>query len=226
MTSPQPGWYADPAGAADLRWWDGERWTGAVLTGGVQRTVPLPHRPPAAGGGTGLRGLLPRAGLALRSGPDGTCALRDLAGETVARVEPVGRSVLDQVARALPALRDLVPLRFEVRSADGASLLLLTRSRARTVVEAAGAAVEGEVVLASPSRRLVRRAGEVVAALELGGGRGEVRDPAGRLLATLAARSGEDELVLRPAAPLPDPLAALVVAAGVAVVLDGPPASG
>jgi Protein of unknown function (DUF2510) len=27
---PQPGWYADPYGGTDLRWWDGARWTDQV----------------------------------------------------------------------------------------------------------------------------------------------------------------------------------------------------
>jgi hypothetical protein len=31
MTAPKPGWYPDPAGAADLyRWWDGQDWTLAI----------------------------------------------------------------------------------------------------------------------------------------------------------------------------------------------------
>ena len=27
MSDPRPGWYADPGGQADLRWWDGRAWT-------------------------------------------------------------------------------------------------------------------------------------------------------------------------------------------------------
>ncbi|MBA2552406.1 MAG: DUF2510 domain-containing protein, partial [Geodermatophilaceae bacterium] len=27
MSQPQPGWYADPSGAAAQRWWDGNQWT-------------------------------------------------------------------------------------------------------------------------------------------------------------------------------------------------------
>ena len=41
-STPQPGWYADPAGVFDLRWWDGARWTDAVVKDGVTSTSPLP----------------------------------------------------------------------------------------------------------------------------------------------------------------------------------------
>ena len=27
MSTPVPGWYADPAGTPQLRWWDGTQWT-------------------------------------------------------------------------------------------------------------------------------------------------------------------------------------------------------
>ena len=27
MSEPAEGWYADPTGAAQLRWWDGHAWT-------------------------------------------------------------------------------------------------------------------------------------------------------------------------------------------------------
>ena len=30
QVGPQPGWYADPYGGSDLRWWDGIRWTDQV----------------------------------------------------------------------------------------------------------------------------------------------------------------------------------------------------
>lgn len=33
---PAPGWYLDPADARWLRWWDGVRWTDAVVPGPVR----------------------------------------------------------------------------------------------------------------------------------------------------------------------------------------------
>jgi hypothetical protein len=51
--APPPGWYADPAGRFEHRWWDGTTWTEAVATRGQQWTDPLvvtsPAQVPAAG---------------------------------------------------------------------------------------------------------------------------------------------------------------------------------
>ncbi|HWJ62254.1 MAG TPA: DUF2510 domain-containing protein [Acidimicrobiales bacterium] len=42
--APKPGqpagWYTDPAGRHEHRWWDGHRWTDAVSTAGVTATDP------------------------------------------------------------------------------------------------------------------------------------------------------------------------------------------
>lgn len=42
---PEPGWYADPVGDYDLRWWDGTAWTEAVRTGPFQGTAALAEVP-------------------------------------------------------------------------------------------------------------------------------------------------------------------------------------
>ena len=36
-----PAWHPDPTGRYELRWWDGQRWTEAVLRGGVNSADPL-----------------------------------------------------------------------------------------------------------------------------------------------------------------------------------------
>jgi len=40
--APPFGWYADPSGRHELRYWDGTRWTEYVSDGGTQSTEPLP----------------------------------------------------------------------------------------------------------------------------------------------------------------------------------------
>ncbi|AEW93218.1 MULTISPECIES: phospholipid scramblase-related protein [Streptomycetaceae] len=45
--SPAAGWYADPHGTPDLRWWDGSQWTEHVHAAVPQRQ-PAPQAPPAA----------------------------------------------------------------------------------------------------------------------------------------------------------------------------------
>jgi len=40
-----PGWFADPTGRHDHRWWDGAAWTGHVADAGVAGKDPLDARP-------------------------------------------------------------------------------------------------------------------------------------------------------------------------------------
>jgi hypothetical protein len=39
--APEPGWFPDPAGRFDHRWWDGTRWTETVSRGGSTMTDPI-----------------------------------------------------------------------------------------------------------------------------------------------------------------------------------------
>lgn len=47
-TLPPAAWYKDPGGTHELRYWDGERWTDGVATGGVVSESPLPPEGAAA----------------------------------------------------------------------------------------------------------------------------------------------------------------------------------
>lgn len=42
VTAGEPGWFADPAGRFDSRYWDGARWTEAVMRAGSVDTDPVP----------------------------------------------------------------------------------------------------------------------------------------------------------------------------------------
>ena len=37
------GWYHDPLGHHDQRYWDGDEWTDRVLAGGVEGLDPIPY---------------------------------------------------------------------------------------------------------------------------------------------------------------------------------------
>lgn len=47
--STAPGWYPDPSGLWEVRWFDGASWSDQVSTGGVQSSEPYPPstQPPA-----------------------------------------------------------------------------------------------------------------------------------------------------------------------------------
>lgn len=54
-----PGWYPDPVGTHDLRYHNGQNWTGDVSTDGVRMVAPLPQAtPPASAGRSGRRSLV------------------------------------------------------------------------------------------------------------------------------------------------------------------------
>jgi membrane protease YdiL (CAAX protease family) len=40
-----PGWYPDPGGTAEQRYWDGGQWTDGVVVGGAVEEQPLPPQP-------------------------------------------------------------------------------------------------------------------------------------------------------------------------------------
>lgn len=45
---PHAGWYDDPSGVFETRWWDGQRWTAEVRTAGLRATSPVNLARPAA----------------------------------------------------------------------------------------------------------------------------------------------------------------------------------
>ena len=52
-----PGWYPDPVGAHELRYFDGGSWTGHISDGGVAGVDPLPAAPPQAARSDAFEGI-------------------------------------------------------------------------------------------------------------------------------------------------------------------------
>lgn len=152
MTSPQPGWYADPAAAAELRWWDGVRWTDDVVCKGVQAISALPPAPRGQGSGgqgapggraTGGPGASARDGVPSDAlfrervlvvgrqagvvSPAGEHTVADAQGRPIGSVVEVGRSAVQNAARSVPVLDRLLRRRLEVRDAAGVAQLVLVR---------------------------------------------------------------------------------------------------
>jgi hypothetical protein len=206
MTSaPQPGWYADPARAADLRWWDGGRWTDAVVLGGVQRVSPLgaPRREQVV-----ERSLLAEPVLVV-----------DRDGDVRGVRAPDGRRLGSVVGRVRSGLLDrLRSTRLQVRDAAGEPQLLLTRApslgRAPLVVERPGGGEVGQLVQEAGRYALVS-AGRPVGALQVHGSDVVVLDASGAEVARSTETVGER--VVRVHGRLPDPLGPLAVAAALAV---------
>lgn len=202
MTSaPQPGWYADPAGVADLRWWDGARWTDGVVRDGVQTASPLPR-----GRVHGTGSLFTEPVLVVQPGEADVVRTED--GRQVAVVEPFAGGGWARV----PGLSRWGRHRLEVRDDEGAVQLLLTRARGEVVVERSGTGEAGRLVrdhAAAHLRYALASGGREVGSLGPAGAADEavVLDAAG---VEVARRTGPRVLI---AWPLPDPLGPLVVAA-------------
>jgi hypothetical protein len=50
MTSTEPGWYSDPFGRHQHRYWDGAAWSASVSDGGITATDPATVVPPPSSG--------------------------------------------------------------------------------------------------------------------------------------------------------------------------------
>ncbi len=172
MTAPQPGWYADPSAAFDLRWWDGTTWTADVVRAGLQSTSPLgalPERQGAdrpdrirqqvqqAGGGStpGTGSLFTEPVLVVNQKTKiveltNEYAVYDAAGRPIGSVVEIGQSTMKKAMRFVSSLDQYMTHRLEVRDAQGVPQLLLTRPakvmRSRVVVQRPDGTSVGELV--------------------------------------------------------------------------------
>lgn len=112
-----PGWFRDPTGRHDHRWWDGAAWTGHVADAGVTSLDALP-----ASSGAAVPGAV-RAGAAAASGND-PVAVASLAlalGSIMFAFVPGFGLVLPVVAIVL-AVIGRARVRASRRSGDGMAI--------------------------------------------------------------------------------------------------------
>jgi hypothetical protein len=55
---PAPGWYRDPSGGFEVRWWTGLGWSGHVRQGNADLFAPIPGSRPDGDSGDGAAGEL------------------------------------------------------------------------------------------------------------------------------------------------------------------------
>ena len=154
MTTPQAGWQPDPTGTFEQRWWDGQRWTEAVIDAGQQTTSPLPAGAAPVSASTTeqvKRQLAHQAGIAPGAGSGaggGTVftepvlvvnqkaklieitneySVYDQNGAQIAAVTEVGQSALKKAVRLLGSYDQYFTHRLEVRDLAGRPQLLVTR---------------------------------------------------------------------------------------------------
>jgi len=137
--SPQPGWYADPAGTPWQRWWDGGQWTEHTQPppqvavsdpGRVQRQVQEQARvvPTQSGGGT----LFSEPVLVVNQKAKlieltNEYAVYDRNGTQLGSVVQVGQSGLKKAMRFVSSFDQFMTHRLEVRDSVGRAQLVLTR---------------------------------------------------------------------------------------------------
>jgi hypothetical protein len=175
MTTPSAGWYPDPAGTFEQRWWDGQKWSDAVLNAGQQTVSPLPtgEAPVQASRPEQVqRQLADKAGIQPGMGSGGGTvftepvlvvnqkvklievtnqySVYDQNGAQLASVTEVGQSALKKVVRLLGEYDQYFTHRLEVRDLQGRPVLLVTRPakflKSKVIVEKPGVGEVGRLV--------------------------------------------------------------------------------
>ncbi len=148
------GWYPDPSGDHELRWWDGAQWTENVSDHGktstapiTNPTVPVVNKPAekiqhqvrdqaglrdaaAAGGGT----IFTEPVLVINQKVklielNNEYAVYDADGNQIAAVRQVGQSKLKKAARLLTSLDQFMTHSLQIVDMNGAVLMTVTRPR-------------------------------------------------------------------------------------------------
>jgi len=173
MTDTQAGWYPDPSGTYQHRWYDGQKWTDQVATDGKQSVSPLhPGAGPVqASSPQQLAKQAQRAGLTPGEAGGGTVftepvlvvnqkaklievtneySVYDQHGTQIASVSEVGQSVLKKVVRVLGEYDQYFTHRLEVRDMSAVPVLQVTRPakflKSKVIVEKPGVGEVGRLV--------------------------------------------------------------------------------
>jgi hypothetical protein len=173
MTETQAGWYPDPSGTFQHRWYDGQAWTDQVATDGKQSVSPLSPGagPVQASSPQQLAKQAQRAGLTPGEAGGGTVftepvlvvnqkaklievtnqySVYDQHGTQIASVSEVGQSALKKVVRVLGDVDQYLTHRLEVRDMSAVPVLQITRPakllKSKVIVEKPGVGEVGRLV--------------------------------------------------------------------------------
>ncbi|GAB2488208.1 phospholipid scramblase-related protein [Jatrophihabitans fulvus] len=178
MTQSQtpPGWYADPSGKHEQRYFDGTQWTEHVHSHGRQSIDPpgVPgHVPTVQRDPNKVRGDVQRAGYAGEAGWQGggslftepvlvinqkaklievnnEYAIYDANARQIGAVRQVGQSALKKAARILTSYDQYMTHKLQVVDANGTPVLAITRPakliKSRVIVEDPAGREIGQIV--------------------------------------------------------------------------------
>jgi uncharacterized protein YxjI len=173
MAEAEPGWFPDPTGTFEHRWWDGRKWTDNVASKGEQSVSPVSAGavPVHASSPKQLEKQAQQAGLAPGPAGGGTIfsepilvvnqkvklievtnqySVYDQAGTQIASVSEIGQSALKKVVRLLGEYDQYFTHRLEVRDMSGVPVLHVTRPakllKSKVIVEKPGAGEVGRLV--------------------------------------------------------------------------------
>jgi uncharacterized protein YxjI len=146
------GWYPDPFGRHETRWWDGTRWTEHVASHGRQSTdapVGGGHIPQVSRSSERVANDVARAGAAVGGGQGGGTiftepilvvnqkaklievnneyAIFDQHGRQLGAVRQVGQSALKKVIRVVSSYDQFMTHKLQVVDAHGNVIMALTR---------------------------------------------------------------------------------------------------